>query len=105
VPYLRRDWAYPWHICAGTGISPATSAPGLGGTRAFEDGKSIERRFSELAEVESSELAPARAEIAALQDGLARAGCDMRACLCVGLLAWVRACVRTRAARACLGGD
>jgi hypothetical protein len=30
LPHLRRDWAHPAHICAGTGITPATSAPGLG---------------------------------------------------------------------------
>jgi hypothetical protein len=24
------DWAQPCHVCAGTGLSPATSAPGLG---------------------------------------------------------------------------
>ena len=27
---LRRDCAHPCHICAGTGLTPATSAPGLG---------------------------------------------------------------------------
>ena len=25
-----RDWAHPCHICIGTGLTPATSAPGLG---------------------------------------------------------------------------
>ena len=30
LPHLRRDWAWPCHICAGTGLGPATSAPGLG---------------------------------------------------------------------------
>ena len=37
LPHLRRDWAHPCHICAGTGRTPATSgrtpatsAPGLG---------------------------------------------------------------------------
>ena len=30
LPHLRRDWAHPCHICAGTGLSPATSAPGPG---------------------------------------------------------------------------
>ena len=29
-PHLRRDWARPCHICAGTGLIAATSAPGLG---------------------------------------------------------------------------
>jgi hypothetical protein len=29
VPHLRRDWVHPCHICAGTGCTPATSAPGL----------------------------------------------------------------------------
>ena len=29
-PHLRRDWAPPAHICAGTGLPPPTSAPGLG---------------------------------------------------------------------------
>ena len=29
-PHLRRDWAHPCHICTGTGLTPATSAPGLG---------------------------------------------------------------------------
>jgi hypothetical protein len=28
LPHLRRDWARPCHICAGTGLTPATSAPG-----------------------------------------------------------------------------
>ncbi len=28
--HLRRDWAHPAHICAGTGLTPPTSAPGLG---------------------------------------------------------------------------
>jgi hypothetical protein len=27
--YLRRDWARPSNVCAGTGPTPATSAPGL----------------------------------------------------------------------------
>jgi hypothetical protein len=30
MPHLRRDRAHPGHICAGTGLTPATSAPGLG---------------------------------------------------------------------------
>jgi hypothetical protein len=30
LPHLRRDWARPSHICAGTGPAPPTSAPGLG---------------------------------------------------------------------------
>jgi hypothetical protein len=34
LPHLRRDWAHPCHICAGTGLTPATSAPGLGHTTA-----------------------------------------------------------------------
>ena len=29
-PHPHRDWAYPCHICAGTGRTPATSVPGLG---------------------------------------------------------------------------
>ncbi len=29
-PHLHRDWAWPRHICTGTGLGPATSAPGLG---------------------------------------------------------------------------
>ncbi len=29
VPHLHRDWAHPCHICTGTGLTPATSAPGL----------------------------------------------------------------------------
>ncbi len=29
LPPDRADWAYPCHICAGTGLTPATSAPGL----------------------------------------------------------------------------
>ena len=29
-PHLRRDWARRCHICAGTGLAPPTSAPGLG---------------------------------------------------------------------------
>ena len=27
-PYPHRDWAHPFHICTGTGLTPATSAPG-----------------------------------------------------------------------------
>ena len=30
LPHLHRDWARPCHICAGTGLTRATSAPGLG---------------------------------------------------------------------------
>jgi hypothetical protein len=30
VPHLHREWAHPTHICAGTGLHCATSAPGLG---------------------------------------------------------------------------
>jgi hypothetical protein len=30
VPHLCRDWAHPSHIRAGTGLTPATSAPALG---------------------------------------------------------------------------
>ena len=30
VPHLHRDWARPLHICTGTWLAPATSAPGLG---------------------------------------------------------------------------
>jgi hypothetical protein len=29
LPHLRRDWAHPCQICSGTGLTPATSAPGL----------------------------------------------------------------------------
>jgi hypothetical protein len=29
-PHLRRDWAHPCHICTATGLTPPTSAPGLG---------------------------------------------------------------------------
>jgi hypothetical protein len=32
-PHLRRDWAHPCHICAGTRLTRATSAPGLGSPR------------------------------------------------------------------------
>ncbi len=32
-PHLRRDRAHPGHICAGTALTPATSAPGLGSPR------------------------------------------------------------------------
>ena len=28
-PHLHRDWARPRHICAGTGLTTPTSAPGL----------------------------------------------------------------------------
>ena len=28
-PHLRRDWAHPAHICAGIGLTLATSEPGL----------------------------------------------------------------------------
>jgi hypothetical protein len=27
---FTRDWARPFHLCAGTGLTPTTSAPGLG---------------------------------------------------------------------------
>jgi hypothetical protein len=30
VPHLHWDWARPCHVCTGTGLNPATSAPGLG---------------------------------------------------------------------------
>jgi hypothetical protein len=30
VPHLHRDWAHPCHICTGTGLTRATSVPGLG---------------------------------------------------------------------------
>ncbi len=30
LPHLRRDWAHPCHIGAGTGLTPPTFAPGLG---------------------------------------------------------------------------
>ena len=29
LPHLHRDWARPGHICRGTGLTHATSAPGL----------------------------------------------------------------------------
>ncbi len=29
-PHLHKDWAHPRHICIGTGLTLATSAPGLG---------------------------------------------------------------------------
>ena len=32
-PHLHRDSAHRCHICAGTGLTPATSAPGLGQPR------------------------------------------------------------------------
>ncbi len=32
-PHLHRDWAHPAHICAGTGLARAVSAPGLGSPR------------------------------------------------------------------------
>jgi hypothetical protein len=34
LPHLHRDWAHPCHICTGTGLTPATSAPGLGALQA-----------------------------------------------------------------------
>jgi hypothetical protein len=34
-PHLPRDWAHPCHICPGTGLTPPTSAPGLGPTGAL----------------------------------------------------------------------
>ncbi len=33
APHLDRDWARPCHICARTGLTPSTSAPGLGSPR------------------------------------------------------------------------
>ncbi len=30
LPHLHRDWARLSHICTGTGLTPPTSAPGLG---------------------------------------------------------------------------
>ncbi len=32
LPHLFRDSAHPCHICTGTGLTPPTSAPGLGRT-------------------------------------------------------------------------
>jgi hypothetical protein len=29
LPHLHREWAHPFHICPGTALGPATSAPGL----------------------------------------------------------------------------
>ncbi len=29
LPHLRRDWAHPSHVCAGTGLTPFSSVPGL----------------------------------------------------------------------------
>jgi hypothetical protein len=29
-PHLRRDWAHPCHICTRSGLTPATSVPGVG---------------------------------------------------------------------------
>ena len=34
-PHLRRDRAYPFHICTGTGLIPATSSRGLGSSPAL----------------------------------------------------------------------
>jgi hypothetical protein len=50
APHLRRDWAHPRHICAGTGLTRATSAPGLGSLQVVEayespEGKSLKRSF------------------------------------------------------------
>jgi hypothetical protein len=33
LPHLHRDWAHPSHICTETGLTPPTSAPGLGSPR------------------------------------------------------------------------
>ena len=33
MPHLRRGWARPCHICTGTGLTPPTSALGLGSPR------------------------------------------------------------------------
>jgi hypothetical protein len=30
LPHLHQDWAHPSHICTRTGLTPPTSAPGLG---------------------------------------------------------------------------
>jgi hypothetical protein len=32
-PHLHRDWAHPTHICLAIGLTPPTSAPGLGSSR------------------------------------------------------------------------
>ncbi len=36
LPHLRRDWARSCHICAGTGLTPATATPGLAGFDVIE---------------------------------------------------------------------
>jgi hypothetical protein len=36
LPHLRRDWAHPSHICAGTGLTPPTPAPRLAGFDVIE---------------------------------------------------------------------
>jgi hypothetical protein len=63
--YLRRDWAHPTHICAGTGftrthicagtgLTPPTSAPGLGSFR----GPSCSLVAAAAVRVEASMLEP-----------------------------------------------
>ena len=34
LPHPHRDWAHAYHICSGTGLTPATSSSGLGSPRA-----------------------------------------------------------------------
>jgi hypothetical protein len=44
LPHLHQDWAHHGHICAGTGLTPPTSAPGLGSRAAAASGQRRRRR-------------------------------------------------------------
>ena len=56
-PHLSRDWAQPGHICAGTRLTPATSAPGLG-SRLPHLRRTIGFERHRPSEVERSDVCP-----------------------------------------------
>ena len=62
VPHLHRDLAHRCHICAGTGLAPATSAPGLGSRLATS--VQFRTRESSLPIAAATAEASARAESA-----------------------------------------
>ena len=80
-PHLRRDWARRCHICVGTGLAPATSAPGLSVvTNSLQrdytgGGRKVLQRT--LPDVRSRH---ARAQALTHAEGLARCEKQTRAC-------------------------
>ncbi len=91
-PHLHRDWARRCHMCAGTGLTPATSAPGLGSplphlrrpggrTRTHTFGPSVatlERSVGDSAATPTERESVQRAE-----RRRASAGCAIRCMRCV----------------------